>query len=145
VRWTGGLAAVLAAGLAIGYFARGQVVHTRTATVVQIVTTAAPPPPTQTLTAIIQGPNGGCLGKDLTTHTFSLRSQSNGFNEGNILALSKTASTGPQGCIYTLTFSINPSLGFFYVYDELLGTKWGPFDSQAMAARGWLVRLYEPS
>jgi hypothetical protein len=97
------------------------------------------------MTAVIEGPKGACLTQPLTGHTFSLRGQSNGLNEGDILALDKAAAPDDRGCMLGVLFSINPSLGFFYVRDEATGTVWGPFDSHNLLSDSWRLRLDEPS
>jgi hypothetical protein len=143
-RWIGGIALALALGAAGGYLARGQVVHTRISTVVQILTTAPPPPATHALTVIVQGHNGGCLAASLEGHTLAIRRPSNGISEGEILGLPKFAVMEANGCRFDIGYRISPTLGFFVIADTSgLGDEWGPFDSHDLGTRNWTLTLNE--
>jgi hypothetical protein len=135
------------AGLAVGYLVRGQQVKTEVTTVVQIQTVAPPPPGTNTMTVTLQGAQGICLTTDtdhsnVTGDTFTLRAESNGLNEGTILAVSDDQALDDQGCDLVIHYSVSPDLGFFYVHDDTHSGRWGPFDSHKMKTNGWRLRLY---
>lgn len=134
----------LAAGLAIGFFGRGQ--RTKTTTVVQIQTQAPPPPANHTLTAEVQGPNGTCLSalsssNQPTNDTFTLRRPGNGLTSGEVVGVADSASMDEAGCNLDVQFRVGADLGFFVVADDNKGSSWGPFDSRSLEKRQWLVRL----
>jgi hypothetical protein len=134
---------VLVAGAAIGYFVRAE--KPKTVTVVQIQTQAPLPPATHRLTALIQGPNDGCISASrhsgITSDTLTLRRPGNGLTDGEVIGVADSGAMDNSSCNYDIVFSISPSLGFFVVSDDIQGVTWGPFDSHKMAQRGWAVRL----
>jgi hypothetical protein len=143
-RWIGLAVVVLALGVAGGYFARGQIVHTRTSTVVQIVTTAPLPPATHVLSVVVQGHDGGCLSDSLEGHTFEIRRPSNGISAGEILALPKVSFMEKDGCRFVIGYKISPDLGFFVIDDTAGYGSWGPYDSHDLGGRrGWMLTLNE--
>jgi len=125
---------------------RGQQIKTVVTTVVQVQTVAPPPPATKHLTAIVTGPNGSCLSADTAHtgedgHTFTLRGESNGLNDGTLFAIADNLAMDGSGCDLDIHFSLSPNLGFFYVHDDTSTVTWGPFDSHKLRSYGYLLRL----
>lgn len=151
MRWLGWglLPVMLVGGAALGYFARSA--RTTTVTVVETRTTEARPATTATLTTgvSIAGASVNASGKcrlpaagsaPSGSDIWTLRRPGTSGSSGEVVGVA--SSVKGLGCGQIgVTFKIKPKLGFFVVYDESQGLRWGPFDSSTLASRGWRLNL----
>jgi hypothetical protein len=77
--------------------------------------------------------SAACLGPRI-----DLRSPGDGNSLGSVIAIADSQKSTADGCTTQLTFTISPSVGYFEVVDETVGTMWGPTSYQQVAQSGFV-------